>query len=80
MNKTEIILSVVYLIGFLLSYSMLKVERESEEKVFTRLDRIIGLGFSLFSFLVVLILLVSAWFKIIGASGYWDKPVKQTSK
>lgn len=78
MYKTEIIIAVVYLIGFFLSFSMLRIDHEAEGKEYTKLDRIIAFSLSLFSFLIVLVLLVSAWFKKIGATGYWDKPVKQT--
>lgn len=80
MEKTEIILAAVYLVGFLICHSMLRIEHEAEGKVYTKLDRLLSLGFSLFSFATVILILVSTWFKKIGASGYWNKPVKGEAK
>lgn len=74
-----IAVAVIYVIGYWLCYWMLRIEHEAEGKEYTRLDRIIAFALSLFSFLIVIALLVSAWFKKIG-KGYWDKPVKQTKK
>lgn len=78
MSKVQIIFSVVYVIGFVLSFSMLRVEHEAEKKIYTKIDRVLCITFSFLSFLLVLALLVSSWFKKIGSTGYWDKPVKQT--
>ena len=80
MSKTEIIAAVVYLIGYLASYNMLRIEQEAEEKEYTRFDRILGIVFSILSWIMVIMLLVSAWFKKIGETGYWDKPVKREHK
>lgn len=80
MSKAQIILLVVYACGFLTSYSMLKIEHEAESKSYTKLDRIICFTTSLFSFLTVLLLLVSSWFKKIAATGYWDRPVTKRSQ
>lgn len=59
---------------------MLKVEHEAENKPFTKGDRIICFALSLLSFAMVLLMLVSSWFKMIRITGYWDKPVKQPTK
>jgi membrane protein insertase Oxa1/YidC/SpoIIIJ len=80
MSKTQIILLVVYAAGFLFSYAMLKVEHEAENKSYTKLDRILCITFSFLSFILVIGLLVSAWFKKIATTGYWNRPVKQQSK
>lgn len=80
MSKAQTILSLFYVIGFFISYSMLKIEQQAEEKTYTKLDRILCITFSFLSFLLVLGLLVSSWFKKIGATGYWDKPVQKLSK
>jgi hypothetical protein len=64
----------------MISYSMLKIEHESEGKIYTRLDRVLCLTFSALSFSLVLALLVSSWFKKIGTTGYWNKPVEKPSK
>jgi hypothetical protein len=68
----------MYVIGYLLGYAMLKVEHEAEEKTYTKLDRVLCFTFSSLSLLLVLGLLVSSWFKKIGTTGYWNKPVTNT--
>ncbi len=80
MSKTQLILILVYVAGLWLSRVMLEVEHESEGKEITRIDRILSIVISMFSFLTILTLLISTWFKKIGATGYWAKPVKQKNK
>lgn len=80
MSKGEIILYLCYVVGFLISYAMLRIEHESENKPYTKGDRIICFALSLFSLAMVALMLVSSWFKMIRITGYWDKPVKQSTK
>ena len=74
----HIILSTIlfYVAGFLLSYSMLKIEHVSEKNVFTKGDVVIGGAMSVLSWVMVFIILVNAWFKQIKITGYWNKPAK----
>lgn len=74
------ILVACYVIGFLLSYSMLKVEHESEKKTYTKFDRILCITFSFLSLLMVVVLLVASWFKKIAITGYWNEPVEKRSE
>jgi hypothetical protein len=78
--KETIIIATVYLLGFGLSYSMLRIEHEAEGRVYTRLNRLANVLFSLFSFAMVVVIMAVTWFKKIGALGYWDKPVKKGAK
>lgn len=80
MSKELIILSVSYVVGYLFSFSMLKIEHEAESKTYTKLDRLLIIAFSFLSFILVIGLLVSAWFKKIANTGYWNEPVKKQSK
>lgn len=72
-----LILSILfYVIGYLLAYWMLKIEHLSEKRVFTKGDVVIGTAFSFLSWIAVAIALISAWFKQIKLTGYWDQPAK----
>jgi len=77
---TMIILAVLYVIGCLLSYWMLRVDQESEKEIFTHGARALTIILSLFSFLMVLITLISAWISKIKKSEYWSRPVKPTAE
>jgi hypothetical protein len=79
MDKT-IVITAAYLVGFFFSYAMLRIEHEAEGRVYTKLDRLLNVVFSLLSFATVLLILAGAWFKKIGQLGYWDKPVKPKRK
>jgi heme/copper-type cytochrome/quinol oxidase subunit 2 len=72
-----IILYLVYAIGIALSYQMNRTEHEAESQVYTKGDRTINIFISIFSWAWVLVILIRAWVKQVGASGYWKKPVKQ---
>lgn len=69
-----------YIAGYLLSFTMLRIEHESEGRVYTRGDRLISHSFSFGSFLTVIIILVITWIKKIGLTGYWSAPVKPIKK
>jgi hypothetical protein len=80
MSKGQIIIVLIYTVGFFASYSMLRIEHESEGKVYTKLDRLISIALSTLSFLAVLLILWSTWFKKISETGYWNTPVKKGVK
>lgn len=67
---------IIYLVGYFLSYKMLSIDHESENKPVTHGSRTLAYILSFLSFLMVIIILVSAWIKNINASGYWNKPIK----
>lgn len=71
-----ILLSILYLLGFILSYSMQRVEIAAEGHDYTKGDRVLNVLLSLLSFLWVLVLLVVTWISKIRKLGYWSKPVK----
>jgi hypothetical protein len=70
-----IILGLVYLFGYYLAFTMNRIELEVEKLVYTRRDRMINIVLSLLSWLLVIVLLVQAWFKMIGPA-YFNQPVK----
>lgn len=73
-------IAVIYLIGALLGYWMLRVEEESEGQAYTFGLRLFNLLLSLLSWLTVLIQLVSAWFTKIKMTGYWNRPIKKKTE
>lgn len=72
--KEHIIPVAIWLFGFGLSYLMILVEHQSENKVYTKGDRALNFVLSLFSFLMVAILLIKSWIAMIARTGYWNKP------
>ena len=69
-----IIAAIIYLVGAACAKWMQRVELESEGKPLTKGLNLVTLALSVFSWLTVLFLLVSAWIGMIGP-GYWSKPV-----
>jgi hypothetical protein len=69
-----IILSIVYVIGYALSFCMLRIEQEADQEVYTKGDRVACVFISLFSFIAVLGLLIAAWVRGIRDTGYWNRP------
>lgn len=67
---------LLYAIGYFLSYSMLRIEHESEKLLYTHGDRLKSISLSLASFLTVVIILVITWIKSIERTGYWSRPIK----
>lgn len=67
----------VWLFGFIVCYSMQRVEHESENQEYSKGDRVLNIVFSIFSWIWVLVILVVAWVKQINKTGYWQRPVKQ---
>lgn len=76
--KLEIILFTVWIVGFLISYWMMKVEIDSEGRPFTFGHSLFRLIYALASWITITIMLVTAWYRLIGISGYWNKPVKRS--
>jgi heme/copper-type cytochrome/quinol oxidase subunit 2 len=77
---TLIIIALTYVFGYFLSYSMLRIEHESEGRPYTHGDRLLSVAVSAGSLLTVVIILAITWIKNIGQSGYWAKPVKPEIK
>jgi Co/Zn/Cd efflux system component len=73
-------ITVIYIIGGLISYWMLRVEHESEGQAYTFGLRLFNILFSLLSWLTVLIQLISAWFHKIKITGYWNRPIKKKTE
>lgn len=71
-----IALSIVYILGFNLSYWMLTTEHKAEGQVYTHGDRIVCLLLSLLSWLTIIYCLISSWVGKIQRLGYWDKPIQ----
>lgn len=72
-----IVLSLIYLAGTVLSFLMARTEIAAEKELYTFGNRLITISFSLLSFVSVIIILISAWIKLIRLTGYWDEPVKK---
>ena len=71
---------LLFIGGYILSYLMLRIEHEAENKVYTRGDRLLNFTISLGSWVMILIILIIGWLKKIGQTGYWTKPVKKETK
>lgn len=71
-------IGMIYLLGLLISMTMLKVEQESEGDPITKADIAIRKGLSMLSWLMVIICLVRGWFYATDKNGYWKKPIKET--
>jgi hypothetical protein len=74
---TTIIISLVWLAGFFISYVMQRTEMASEKEDYTKGDRLLIISLSILSFAWVLTMLIIAWVKIIGLTGYWNTPVNK---
>jgi hypothetical protein len=71
-----IIATALYILGYILSFCMLRIEQESEKEQYTKGDRVATIVFSLFSYLTILVVLIITWVSKIKKTGYWDRPVK----
>lgn len=71
-----IILSLIYALGFYVSYSMNRIELAAEKEPYTFGGRLLNIAYSLLSWGFVLFLLAAAWFAKINATGYWKQPIK----
>ena len=80
MRMTEIIYGIVYLVGYVLSFCMFRIEQEADKETYTKGDRAACIFFSFFSLLAILYLLVSSWIGKIRGTGYWNQPVKPTEE
>lgn len=69
-------LFVIYLFGMLASYAMVKIDHNASGMDYTIGMKMINIILSLFSWLMVLTILVVSWIKYIGRTGYWHKTVK----
>lgn len=75
--QSIIIISAVWLAGFILSYVMQRTEIAADKEPFTTGDRLLALSLSLLSFAWVLVILIISWVGQIGKTGYWNEPVKK---
>lgn len=73
--QQQYIIAISWLVGFLLSFWMLKVEHEAEEEEYTNGDKVLQVILSILSIVMVLYLLVQAWSKSV--KKYWGKPIRQ---
>jgi len=70
-----IITAAIYFFGFFLCFKMLRVDQEASGVEYTKGDQLINYLRSCFSWGMIIVILVLAWIKYIGATGYWKKPV-----
>jgi len=70
----QFIISLLWLAGFGLSYWMLKAEHEADNEEWTNGAKAVQVLLSVFSFLMVLILLAKGWANSV--EGYWNKKIK----
>lgn len=70
------IILTTWLAGFLLSYLMQRVEISSEGKDYTIGDLALNIVTSILSWVWILVILIVAWVKQVGKTGYWDKQIK----
>lgn len=84
---TAIILSVVFISGYLVAFTMLRIGQQAEAlqvkarggiaAQYSKGNRIITVLFSFCSWITVLILVFTAWVILVKSSGYFDEPVKK---
>jgi hypothetical protein len=75
-----IILSAIYLIGYVLSFVMQRTEIASEKQPYTFGDRLLISSLSLLSFVWVVVILIVAWVKQIKNTGYFNEEIKPKSE
>lgn len=73
----QYIISTLWLLGFLISFWMLRVEHEAEKQQYTQGDRMLIILLSMLSLVMIIFILVKAWVMAIAKTGFWNKPVKQ---
>jgi heme/copper-type cytochrome/quinol oxidase subunit 2 len=67
----------LYITGLLAAYWMLRVSHQAEKETYTKGAMVLTCLLSVLSWLIVLIMLVSAWVEKINATGYWSRPLKE---
>jgi heme/copper-type cytochrome/quinol oxidase subunit 2 len=70
----QYIIAIVWLLGFITCYWMLKVEHEAEGEEYTNGDKALQVLLSMLSVAMVFFLLVKAW--AMSVKKYWSKRVK----
>lgn len=75
-----IILSAIYLTGYVLSFVMQRTEIASEKQPYTFGDRLLISSLSLLSFVWVVVILIAAWVKQIKNTGYFEEEIKPKSE
>jgi hypothetical protein len=71
--QQQYIIALIWLVGFLLSYWMLKAEHESEAEEYTNGDKAWQVILSTLSWLMVFIVLIKAW--VNSVNSFWNKPL-----
>lgn len=59
---------------------MQRTEMAAERENYTKGDRLLIFALSLLSFAWVITMLIIAWVKLVGLTGYWDTPVKKIAE
>lgn len=59
---------------------MQRTEMASEKEDYTKGDRLLVFVLSILSFAWVVIMLITAWVKLVGLTGYWNTPVKKIAE
>lgn len=77
MIEIKILVGFIYIIGFLLCSWMLRVDHESEGQPYTFGARLFNYLFSLLSWLMIVLQLISAWYYKIKITGYWNRQIKK---
>lgn len=77
MTVALIVSGIAYIVGSILGFWMMRTELEAEGDEYTKGDRVIGSALSFLSWLIVIGLLIRAWYIKIGLTGHWSKPVKE---
>jgi hypothetical protein len=71
-----IISFLLYMLGYVLFFMMLRTEQEADGEAYTIGDRAACIVLSLFSWAAILVILIITWVRMIQKTGYWDRPVK----
>ena len=59
---------------------MQRTEMAAENESYNKGDRLLILTLSILSFIWVIVMLIRAWVKLIGLTGYWSTPVKKVAE
>lgn len=75
-----LIISSVYVLGYILSFIMQRTEIAAEKQPYTFGDRLLIASLSFLSFLWVAVILITAWVKQVKQTGYWNEEIKPTKE
>lgn len=69
----QILLLSIYIVGFFLSYWMIKVEHEADGETYTNGTKVLQVVLSFLSLIFVVFLLIAAWVRSVHK--YWNQPL-----